>query len=450
MASSSCGPEGQELSSSPNEQARSSEALIKKEDEEDEETSDESAVFLELPQASPEAVVAPEISAERSTLSPLNMFDIDTASPPRTSPRTKKQNQLLTQGFSQPQIDQFLTRPCFDTATSLIRSKALGTGNRPSASARTSNYKHLRLNPSSTSKNWVLLNPLLPHQLLRSLSPTPSEVPQGTDLWKTPQEHIFLHMLQYAFYAPPTPVSSNAPTSCTLSPTTSGATLSTEQAPSHFPVQNPASSRIRKLTPVLPLSKAHRQRQVGVGEARSVESGSGDGVGESGNPVDRFLEYNLVSHAVRLRAGFQARFGGQGREVVYTANGPRWGGEVGVEVKAGTEMEGGDEIGEDGGGRKGSRWVGSGGSVNGRVGKAKGKEKTNGVGGDVEMAGVKEDMKAIRNSLAEVEADGDGDADDEVDGLEGGGKRIKSEWSDSDSSALTELDSDDVSPASSA
>lgn len=262
-------------------------------------------------------------------------------------------------------------------------------------------------------------------------------------------------MLQYAFYAPPTPVSSDAPTSRTLSPAASGATLSTEPPPPHFPVQNPASSRTRKLTPALPLSKAHRQRQVGVGEARSVESGSGDGVRGTGNPVDRFLEYNLVSHAVRLRAGFQARFGGQGREVVYTANGPRWGDEVAGEVKAGAEMEGVDEIGEDSRGRKGratrgSRWVGSGGAVSGKVGKAKGKEKTNGIDGDVEKAEVTEDMKAIRNSLAEVKADGDGDADEEVDGLEGGGKRIKSECSDSDSSALTELDSDDVSPASSA
>ncbi|KAF2224058.1 hypothetical protein BDZ85DRAFT_260323 [Elsinoe ampelina] len=141
-------------------------------------------------------------------------------------------------------------------------------------------------------------------------------------------------MLQYAFYAPPillSPTTSSSPdagasraVSLAASVTSSTATEILRDSPAALT----KATRTRKHTPTAPA--ARKTPPVSASDPVAPTTCNGDGACSpthaGQNPADRFLEYNIVSHAVRNRAGFQSRFSKSGeiKTVVYTLNGPRW------------------------------------------------------------------------------------------------------------------------------
>ncbi|KAF4550445.1 Hypothetical protein D9617_17g047130 [Elsinoe fawcettii] len=278
------------------------------------------SVYIQLPEKSL------QISSMRTTASSSSMFDIDTLG--EALLREKRQKQLLAQGFPQREVSRFLSRPCVDRAEELLLAKERpSTTVRGAGSTRSQTYKHLQLDPNASNKNWVLLDPYQPSQLLRGLC-----ISNSHELWRSGEEAAFLHMLQYAEYSVPKPLPITAsgssdvvddayPTRSRANTTSTTETEILEHA-SHMP---PRATRIRKHTPSARPFKSQAPNNATPLPPKDVSSVFQFSKNTT-NPVDRYLEYNTVSHAVRLRAGFQSRFAkdSQIKHIAYTPNGPRW------------------------------------------------------------------------------------------------------------------------------
>ncbi|PNS19078.1 hypothetical protein CAC42_1814 [Sphaceloma murrayae] len=326
MSSGAGSPGATGASSSPNEQVRSgtvppmSSPLSPAR-----ESSDESEVYITLP---PPRDTFTRVSAMRSSIAAEPSHG-SFLSPFANDPvREKKHAQLLSQGFDVVQIIRFLGRPCFDTATDLIRSKGAISTRRLGVSARNVVYKNLELYGVGSSTNWILLDPLNPDHLLSCLVTEPTNLPIGSELWTDRQETPFLRMLQYGFYTPPTAVeeassgtlSPVSPAAETAASTTASATPPTSDPSPITESQTITKPRARKSPP---MTLGNRKSSILLSSLPSTEPTASEN--PSSNPADRYLEYNTRSHAVRLRAGFQSRFATNTvRRVLYTPLGPRW------------------------------------------------------------------------------------------------------------------------------